>query len=144
MSRRKFWKLIGNLSEEKTTVLVTTHYLDEAEYCHRLALIHAGKLAALGTVDELKSVFTGRAVLELAAPRPGEALDALAAQPWVLETSVFGTHVHAVVADPEDGIRRTRELMEKTGNVPAAVERIPPSLEDVFIHHVEEKSAAPA
>ncbi len=141
LSRRRFWRLIDEMSGQGVTIFVTTHYLDEAEYCHRLALIHAGKLAALGTVDELKRVFAGRAVLEVAAPRVNEALEALSAQPWVLETSVFGTRVHVVVADPEEGARRVAELLNAAGNVPAAVERILPSLEDVFIHHVEKASA---
>ncbi|HET8644834.1 MAG TPA: ABC transporter ATP-binding protein, partial [Vicinamibacteria bacterium] len=85
LSRRRFWRLIDEMSQEGVTVFVTTHALDEADYCHRLALIHAGRLAALGTAEELKRVFAGRAVLEVAAPRPGEALEALAAQPWVRE-----------------------------------------------------------
>jgi ABC-2 type transport system ATP-binding protein len=137
ISRRRFWRLIDDMSAQGVTVFVTTHYLDEAEYCHRLALIHAGRLAALGTVAELKAVFAGRAVLEVAAPRANEALEALATQPWVLETSVFGTRVHVVVTDAEDGARRVRALLDGAGNVPFTVDRIPPSLEDVFIHHVE-------
>jgi ABC-2 type transport system ATP-binding protein len=141
LSRRRFWRLIDDMSRDGVTIFVTTHYLDEAEYCHRLALIHAGTLAALGTVDELKRVFAGRAVLEVSAPRANEALESLAAEPWVLETSVFGTRVHVVVADADDGARRVRELLQRSGNVPAAVERILPSLEDVFIHHVEAASA---
>jgi ABC-2 type transport system ATP-binding protein len=129
------------MSAQGVTVFVTTHYLDEAEYCHRLALIHAGRLAALGTVEQLKAVFAGRAVLEVAAPRTGEALEALAEESWVLETSVFGTRVHVVVADAEEGAAQVRALLEAAGNAPLTVERILPSLEDVFIHHVEQ--AAP-
>jgi ABC-2 type transport system ATP-binding protein len=141
LSRRRFWRLIDEMAQEGVTIFVTTHYLDEAEYCHRLALIHAGRLAALGTVGELKSVFAGRAVLEVAAPRPGEALEALADQPWVREVSVFGTRVHVVVDDAGEGARRARLALEASGNLPATVERIVPSLEDVFIHHVEEASS---
>jgi ABC-2 type transport system ATP-binding protein len=141
LSRRRFWRLIDEMAAEGVTVFVTTHYLDEAEYCQRLALIHAGRLTALGTTAELKRVFAGRAVLEVAAPRGGDALEALADQGWVREVSVFGTRVHIVVDDPEDGARRARELMEASGNVPATIERIPPSLEDVFIHHVEQASS---
>jgi ABC-2 type transport system ATP-binding protein len=140
LSRRRFWRLIDDMAAQGVTVFVTTHYLDEAEYCNRLALIHAGRLAALGTVDELKSVFAGRAVLEVTAPRVGDALDALAAQPWVLETSVFGTRVHVVVGDVQDAAR-VRGLLETAGNAPVSVERILPSLEDVFIHHVEQAPA---
>ena len=141
ISRRRFWRLIDEMAGAGVTVFVTTHYLDEAEYCHRLALIHAGRLVALGTVSELKQVFAGDAVLEVIAPRPGEALEAIGLQPWALETSVFGTRVHVIVKDAEEGRRRIEELLSTQGNPPTAVERILPSLEDVFIHHVEEAEA---
>ncbi|MGE5126292.1 MAG: ABC transporter ATP-binding protein, partial [Betaproteobacteria bacterium] len=74
ISRRRFWRLIDEMAAGGVTVFVTTHYLDEAEYCHRLALIHAGRLVALGTVSELKQVLAGNAVLEVAAARVGDAL----------------------------------------------------------------------
>ena len=143
ISRRRFWHLIDEMAAGGVTVFVTTHYLDEAEYCHRLALIHAGRLIALGTVSELKRVFAGRAVLEVVAPRVGEALEALGTVPWALETSVFGTRIHVVVRDAEEGRRQVEELLSGRGNPPGHVQRIMPSLEDVFIHHVEEASAAP-
>jgi ABC-2 type transport system ATP-binding protein len=141
LSRRRFWRLIDDMAEEGITILVTTHYLDEAEYCRRLAIMHAGRLVALGTVSELKHVFAGRAVLEVAAPRVGEALEAIAEAPWALETSVFGTRVHVVVRDPEAGRREIASLLASSGNEPTSIERILPSLEDVFIHHVEEAGA---
>ena len=141
ISRRLFWRLIDEMSADGITVFVTTHYLDEAEYCHRLALIHAGRLIALGNVAELKHVFAGRAVLEVIAPRVGEALDAIAAAPWALETSVFGTRIHVVVENEAEGRERVRSLLEAAANPPEAIERILPSLEDVFIHHVERAEA---
>ena len=70
LSRRQFWRLIDELSRSGVTVLVTTHYLDEAEYCHRLALIHAGKLAALGTTGELKQIFADRPIVEIGPAVP--------------------------------------------------------------------------
>jgi ABC-2 type transport system ATP-binding protein len=141
ISRRLFWHLIDEMSADGITVFVTTHYLDEAEYCHRLALLHAGRLIALGNVAELKHVFAGRAVLEVIAPRVGEALDAIAAAPWALETSVFGTRIHVVVENEAEGRERVRSLLEAAANPPEAIERILPSLEDVFIHHVERAEA---
>ena len=141
ISRRQFWRLIDAMSAEGVTVFVTTHYLDEAEYCHRLAMIHAGRLVALGTVRELKEVFAGSAVLEVVAPRPADALETLSSEPWVIETSLFGRRLHVVVRDAEDGRRRVLALLEARGNVPAGVERILSSLEDVFIHHVEAEQA---
>jgi len=141
LSRRQFWRLIDGMAEEGVTIFVTTHYLDEAEYCHRLAIIHAGRLVALGTVSELKRVFAGRAVLEVVAPRVGEALEALGEAPWALETSVFGTRIHVVVRDPDVGRREIASLLAGADNEPTSIARILPSLEDVFIHHVEEAGA---
>jgi ABC-2 type transport system ATP-binding protein len=145
LSRRRFWALIDEMAASGVTVFVTTHYLEEAEYCQRLALIHAGRLAALGGVAELKQVFAGHAVLEVECPHPADALDALGDQPWVREVALFGTRLHVVVEDPERGQRQVQEALAATGNVPAHAIRIVPSLEDVFIHHVEEAEArAPA
>jgi ABC-2 type transport system ATP-binding protein len=137
ISRRRFWRLIDEMSAKGVTVFVTTHYLDEAEYCHRLALIHAGRLAALGSVRELKSVFAGQAVLEVTAEPQTEALNALGREDWVLATSVFGTRIHVVVEDEWAAVERTRAILEASGIAAAQIERVVPSMEDVFIHHVE-------
>jgi ABC-2 type transport system ATP-binding protein len=140
LSRRRFWGLIDAMSADGVTVFVTTHYLEEAEHCHRLALIHAGKLAAFGTVDEVKAVFRDRAVLEVTVPRVADALETLGGQDFVHEVAAFGTRLHVVVDDPVAGGRRVVELLEAAGNGPAHAERIVPSLEDVFIHHVQARS----
>jgi ABC-2 type transport system ATP-binding protein len=142
ISRRRFWRLIDEMAGEGMTVFVTTHYLDEAEHCDRLALMHAGKLMALGTVDELKQVFSDRAVLEVKCPNIIEGLSLMSDQEWVLETSVFGTRMHVVVRDAEEGKRLTLQLLEENGNAPAEAREIVPSLEDVFIHHIEKEEAA--
>lgn len=142
LSRRRFWALIDQMSIEGVTLIVTTHYLDEAERCDRIALLHGGRLVAFGTVADLKEVFAGRAVLEVACPRFLEAHQKLEEQSWVFEASLFGDRLHVVVADPEEGKRQILALLEEDGNVPASVERIVPSLEDVFIHSIERADAA--
>jgi len=142
ISRRRFWQLIDGMSEAGATLLVTTHYLDEAEHCNRLALMHAGRLVALGSVAEMKDVFAGRAVLEVATPRYLDALALLEASPSVLEASVFGTRLHLVVDDAEGARRRVREALDAAGLPVESVERIVPSLEDVFIHYIESEEAA--
>jgi ABC-2 type transport system ATP-binding protein len=144
ISRRRFWTLIDAMAGEGVTLIVTTHYLDEAERCDRIALMHAGRLVALGTVAQLKEVFADRALLEVACPRFLEAQGALEGEPWVLESSVFGTRLHVVVADAQEGRRRIEERLARDGNVPVEVERIVPSLEDVFIHCIEAEDAARA
>jgi ABC-2 type transport system ATP-binding protein len=137
LSRRRFWALIESLARDGVTVIVTTHYLDEAERCDRIALMHDGRLIALGSVGELKEVFAGRALLEVACPRFLDALHLLEAADWVLEATVFGTRLHVVVADAADGARRIAAALERASNTPASTARIVPSLEDVFIHLIE-------
>jgi ABC-2 type transport system ATP-binding protein len=146
ISRRRFWGLIDDMSAGGVTVIVTTHYLDEAERCDRIALMDAGRLVALGSVAELKEVFAGRAVLEVAAPRYLEALERLEREDWVYEATLFGDRLHVVVAhaeEGEEGRRRVLDLLEKDGNIPATAERIVPSLEDVFIHSIEAQGGKP-
>jgi ABC-2 type transport system ATP-binding protein len=139
LSRREFWRLIDQLSASGTTVLVTTHYLDEAEHCHRLAIIHAGRLAALGTTDELKQVFAGRAIIEVQAANPVEAMRLLDGMPEVEKTSVFGTAVHAVLkANQADATPALKGRLESAGVPVIAMAPVRPSLEDVFLDVVEQ------
>src|SRR5499426_1457252 len=88
LSRRQFWRLIDGLSRNGVAVLVTTHYLDEAEHCQRIAIIQAGRLAAHGTVDELKGIFKSRPILEVRAPDAVAAMRALDEMPEVEKTSI--------------------------------------------------------
>ncbi len=143
ISRRRFWGLIDSLAAGGVTIIVTTHYLDEAERCDRIALLDQGRLVALGSVAELKDVFAGRAVLEVTCPRYLEAQERLEKEDWVREASLFGDRLHVVVDDPEEGRRRILALLERDGNTPATAQRIIPSLEDVFIHSIEARGATP-
>ena len=137
ISRRQFWRLIDHLSKSGVTVLVTTHYLDEAEYCHRIALIHAGKLAALGTTGELKQIFADRPIVEIRTRRPVEVMRALDAMEDVEETSLFGTAVHAVLRSrdlvPADLVARLEGQQLEVDSI----EPVQPSLEDMFLDVVE-------
>jgi len=141
-SRRRFWELINELSERKVTVFVTTHYLDEAEYCNDIRLIHAGRIVAGGSPRELKDKVIRNPILEVATDRAVDALEVLQQEPWVLETSIFGTSLHVSVADEEEGRRLVRERLAREGIVPQRIDRIVPSLEDVFIHKIEEHAAS--
>ena len=141
LSRRQFWRLIDELARNGTTILVTTHYLDEAEHCNRIAIIQAGKMAAMGTVHELKAVFAGRPILEIRAGQPVDVMRALDAMPDVEKTSVFGTAVHAVLrsADTQPGDVAAR--LTAAGMAVSSWSIVEPSLEDVFLD-VAERSAA--
>jgi ABC-2 type transport system ATP-binding protein len=137
LSRRQFWRLIDTLSASGVTVLVTTHYLDEAERCHRVALIHAGRLAAIGTTGEVKHVFSGRPIVEVRTPRPIDAMRALDAMPEVEKTSLFGTAVHAVLRETRISAGELTRRLEAEGLPIDSVDEVAPSLEDVFLDVVE-------
>jgi ABC-2 type transport system ATP-binding protein len=137
VSRREFWRLIDDLSKAGTTVLVTTHYLDEAERCDRVAIIHAGKLAALGTTSELKQTFERRPIVEVRSPDPVRAMAELDAHPGVEKTSLFGTAVHAVLRATETTTESIRGTLDSRGVAVSSIERVTPSLEDVFLDVVD-------
>jgi ABC-2 type transport system ATP-binding protein len=141
VSRREFWRLIDALSRAGTTVLVTTHYLDEAEHCHRIAVISAGKMAALGTTAELRQAFADRPIIEVRATQPVLLMRALDELPGVEKTTLFGTAVHAVLSSRAVDVAALVERLKQEGHGISAVERVEPSLEDVFLDVVERASA---
>jgi ABC-2 type transport system ATP-binding protein len=138
ISRRQFWALIDQLAESGITVLVTTHYLDEAEHCHRIAVIHAGRLAAIGSTTELKRVFAGRTILEVQSDDPVQAMRTLDAMDEVEKTSVFGTAVHAVMRAKDTAPDLVQERLAQSGVMARRIEPVEPSLEDVFLEVVAE------
>lgn len=141
MSRRRFWRLIEDLARGGVTILVTTHYLDEAEHCHRIAIIHAGKLAAIGTSHELKQVFADRPIVEIHSPHPVDVMRALDRMDDVEKTTIFGTAVHAVLKPGRSDIARLREQLQRQNLEVSAIDRVLPSLEDVFLDVVERSGA---
>lgn len=133
ISRRQFWELIHTMAAEGVTVLVTTHYMDEAEYCNRLVLIFQGRIVASGSPTELKQrAMTGELVLVECAPL-GLALDLLRQTPDVADAAVFGNALHVVVPEARTMIPRLRTHLSQHGVTVARMEPIRPSLEDVFV-----------
>jgi ABC-2 type transport system ATP-binding protein len=140
LSRREFWSLIDHLSASGVTVLVTTHYLDEAEHCHRVAIIHGGRLAAMGTTGELKRVFADRTIVEVQAANPVETMRLLDRTPEVEKTSVFGTSVHAVLqGDPRAVMPLLEQRLKAAGIAVTSMAVVQPSLEDVFLEVIEQR-----
>jgi ABC-2 type transport system ATP-binding protein len=144
VSRREFWRLIDDLSGAGTTVLVTTHYLDEAERCDRTAIMHAGKLAALGTTTELKAVFADRPILEIRSPDPVAVMAHLDEQSEVEKTSLFGTAVHAVLRSRATRAEHVRVALDAASLSVSSIEAVIPSLEDVFLDVVDRVEAEQA
>jgi ABC-2 type transport system ATP-binding protein len=136
ISRRNFWDLIFTVAGAGVTVMVTTHYMDEAEHCDRLAMIYGGKLIALGSPAELKAQYADAGqLLEIEADPLMRALDVLAEA--VHDVAVFGTTLHAVVHAAR-GEAMVRTTLERAGVAVRRVEPIAPSLEDVFVRLIEQ------
>ncbi len=137
ISRRNFWDLIYQLVGRGVTVFVTTHYMDEAEYCDRLGLIYRGALTALGTPEELKSRYMTDEIVEITMDRPQEALSLIEGVAGVRHAALFGRGLHAVVAQAATAIPAIAAALAAAGQPAIRMERIPPTLEDVFVSLIE-------
>ncbi|UCC50353.1 MAG: ABC transporter ATP-binding protein [Anaerolineaceae bacterium] len=136
ISRREFWDLLYWLSNSGKTIFVTTHYMDEAEHCHRLAFIQRGQLVALGSPEEIKSEKMLGQVLEIDCSAPDRAMGVLRSAELFDEVSLYGALIHVVAAEVETLKSQIQELLEAEGIVVRGKEVITPSLEDVFIASV--------
>jgi ABC-2 type transport system ATP-binding protein len=142
ISRRRFWELIHTMAAEGVTVLVTTHYMDEAEYCNRLILIFQGRIVASGSPTELKERAMIGALLLVECEPLGLALALLQQTPGVRDAAVFGNALHVVVPDAKAAIPQLRTALLQHGVTVTKVEPIRPSLEDVFVSLTAAQEAA--
>lgn len=137
ISRRNFWDLIYKLAGKGVTVFVTTHYMEEAEYCDRIGLIYRGELIALGTPSELKHNLMPEDIIEVQCERPQDAMDLVENIKGAKEVALFGKGLHIVSPDAGAIAPLIRDVLEKQGFKPTLVEKIIPSLEDVFVSLIE-------
>ncbi|HJW72386.1 MAG TPA: ABC transporter ATP-binding protein [Geothrix sp.] len=142
LSRRAFWDLIYDLAGRGVTVFVTTHYMEEAEYCDRLALIYRGELVAVGTPGEMKGQLMTDQVLSVSCDRSHEALSAASTVAGVRDAALFGRDIHLMTEDAEALAPRLRSALVEAGFQVGTVERITPSLEDVFVSLIEARDRA--
>lgn len=133
ISRRQFWDLIHQMAQEGVTIFVTTHYMEEAEYCNRLALIFRGRIVALGTPTELKRDSMKGELLLVECDPLGSAVEALQSAPDVIDAAVFGDALHLVVADAGAAKAKIGEFLSARGIDVRRIEQIRPTLEDVFV-----------
>jgi len=133
VSRREFWRILYQLLRERVTIFLSTAYLDEAERCNRLALIHKGKLLAVGTADEVKRLMRGT-ILEVRSAEPRRAVALLRERlAGTASVGLFGDRVHVVTEQAEQADQRTRSLLSEAGIALTGLRTIEPSLEDVFV-----------
>jgi len=144
ISRRQFWDLIYDLSGKGVTTFVTTHYMDEAEYCDRLGLIYRGELIAMGTPETLKAQLMREEVLEVLCERPQEAMEEIEKVPGIKEVALFGKGLHVVAEDGKAASLAVGGLLAERGYRIERIEKIVPSLEDVFVSLIEARDRAEA
>jgi len=142
LSRRRFWDLIYDLSAKGVTVFMTTHYMEEAEYCDRIGLIHRGDLIAVGTPRELKTTLMREDVIEIICERPQDAIAEVDGIESVKEVALFGKGLHAVAVDGDAASVAIRQRLEARSYRIDRIEAITPSLEDVFVSLVEARDRA--
>ncbi len=141
-SRRAFWDLIYQLAGRGVTVFVTTHYMEEAEYCDRLGLIYRGELVAQGTPAEMKGQLMADQILSVSCDRVHEALGVASRVEGVRDAALFGRDIHLMTEDAEALAPHLRRALETAGFPVGIVERITPSLEDVFVSLIEARDRA--
>jgi len=137
ISRRNFWDLIYHLAEQGTTIFVTTHYMDEAEYCDRLGLIYRGQLIALGTPEELKTGFMAEEVIEVSCESAHEAMEFIEELEGIRHAALFGRGLHVVAENADRAMPAMKDALDKRGITLHSMEKILPSLEDVFVSLIE-------
>jgi ABC-2 type transport system ATP-binding protein len=138
LSRRSFWELIEELSDRGTTIFITTHYMDEAEHCHRLGMMHQGKLIALGSPSQLKTERVNGELIEAATSDYARTLELLSGDARFNQVSLFGSSIHINVRNADDAAPEIRTLLENNNVSLNSINRIPFTMEDVFISLVEE------
>ena len=136
LSRRRFWDLIHDLSAEGVTIIVSTHHMDEAQYCNRIALIDRGSIVALDTPGQLKMRSLGGELLRIDCPTPDRAMTALARLPGVRDVAIFGNSLHVLVDNAASATAAISELLRTEGIAAARVSPIDATLEDVFVRLV--------
>ena len=142
ITRRQFWELIHGMAEDGVTVFVTTHYMEEAEYCNRLALINRGKIVALGTPTELKHKAMSGELLLVECGEIGHAIEVLKGCAGVLDAAAFGSSLHLVVEQAQTAIPLIRQALTSQGIAVTRIEPIRPTLEDVFVSQTSSRYAA--
>jgi ABC-2 type transport system ATP-binding protein len=135
ISRRNFWNLIYGMSRAGTTIFVTTHYMDEADYCDRLGLIYRGQIIANGTPNELRQTYMQRGVVEIEVDQLVPAMDVLGQHG--IEVAIFGSTLHATVENAQLFIPDLKVILEEANIAVNRIEKIVPSLEDVFVTLIE-------
>ncbi len=136
--RDKFWQLIGQLSAEGATIIVTTHHLEEAEFCENIIMMHLGKIVVNGSPEGIRRRFADLPLFEIESSRPLTVFNIMEQEPWITDAAIYGNnvHVYAEIDDPESALRRSLSEKEITD---FRILRADPTLEDIFVKETRPK-----
>ncbi|MBF0224630.1 MAG: ABC transporter ATP-binding protein [Desulfobacterales bacterium] len=137
LSRRRFWDLIYEMAEHGITIFVTTHYMEEAEYCDRIALIYGGNMIALGTPIELKTKLMQDIIIDIRCSSPQDIIEELAKLPEIRDAALFGAGIHIVTDDALKTEKAIEIKLKELGKSIDSMEKIMPGMEDVFVSLIE-------
>lgn len=136
--RDKFWQLIGQLSREGATIIVTTHHLEEAEFCETIIMMHLGKIVVNGSPEGIRRQFADLPLFEIESASPLNVLNILEEQSWITDAAVFGNNVH-IYAEVDDAVRTIEGVLRDGGISGFRIVRASPTLEDIFVKETRPK-----
>jgi ABC-2 type transport system ATP-binding protein len=139
ISRRAFWNLLYRMAKDGTTILVTTHYMDEAEHCQNLAFIHGGRIIVQGSPEEIKVTVMPGEVLEIDCAQPGAAVGILRGTGLFDQVALYGALIHVVAQEAAAHRAQIEKALRESGIEIRSMDRIAPSLEDVFVASVQNR-----
>ncbi|HTX78944.1 MAG TPA: ABC transporter ATP-binding protein [Longilinea sp.] len=142
VSRREFWELIYQMASQGTSVLATTHYMDEAEYCNTVGMMYGGQLIALASPDTLRTRLPGH-LFQVDCDRPAQAEDLLKDMDGVIETTIHGAQLHVSLADA-NRLESMKRKLTQAGIQLRSIESIQPTLEDIFLYLARQRQGSAA
>lgn len=132
--RDKFWQLIGQLSGEGATIIVTTHHLEEAEFCENIIMMHLGKIVVNGSPEGIRREFSDLPLFEIETAQPLKLFNLLEREPWISDAAIYGNNVH-VYAETNHPMEALEEVMKRNSLAGYKIAKASPTLEDIFVNH---------
>ncbi len=131
--RDKFWQLIGQLSEEGATIIVTTHHLEEAEFCESILMMHLGKIVVNGSPEGIRREYSNLPLFEIETSEPLNVFNIVEREEWISDAAIYGDNVH-VYAETTEPMAKLEDVMKKNGVAKYRIVKASPTLEDIFVN----------
>ncbi len=141
--RDKFWQLIGQLSAEGATIIVTTHHLEEAEFCETIIMMHLGKIVVNGSPEGIRRQFSDLPLFEIETAEPLKVFNAVEQEEWITDAAIFGNNVHLYV-ETQNPVEALKGILSRSGISDSRIVKAAPTLEDIFVKETRPKGKDPS